>query len=49
MKFTISVINITQKERDMILKVTWDKQGYPADVLQVLEITNVYEMQIKVG
>lgn len=33
------------KERDMILKVTWDKQGYPVDVLQVLEITNVYEMR----
>jgi hypothetical protein len=29
----------------MILKVTWDKQGYPVDVLQVLEITNVYEMR----
>lgn len=33
------------KERDMILKVTWNKQGYPVDVLQVLEITNVYEMR----
>lgn len=33
------------KERDMILKVTWDKQGYPVDVLQVLEIVNVYEMR----
>lgn len=33
------------KERDMILKVTWDKNGYPVDVLQVLEITNVYEMR----
>jgi hypothetical protein len=29
----------------MILKVTWDKNGYPVDVLQVLEITNVYEMR----
>lgn len=33
------------KERDMILKVTWDKQGYPIDILQVLEIINVYEMR----
>lgn len=33
------------KERDMILKVTWDKNGYPVDVVQVLEITNVYEMR----
>lgn len=33
------------KERDMILKVTWDKQGNPIDVLQVLEIINVYEMR----
>lgn len=33
------------KERDMILKVTWDKQGNPVDVLQVLEIVNVYEMR----
>ena len=33
------------KERDMILKVTWDKQGNPVDVLKVLEIINVYEMR----
>lgn len=33
------------KERDMILKVTWDRQGYPIDILQVSEITNVYEMR----
>lgn len=33
------------KERDMILKVAWDKDGYPVDVLQVLEIINVYEMR----
>lgn len=33
------------KERDVILKVTWDKQGYPIDVVKVLEITNVYEMR----
>lgn len=33
------------KERDVILKVTWDKQGYPVDILQVLEIINVYEMR----
>ena len=33
------------KERDMILKVTWDKQGYPIDIIKVLEIINVYEMR----
>lgn len=33
------------KERDMILKVTWSKNGYPIDILQVLEIINVYEMR----
>lgn len=33
------------KERDMILKVTWDSNGNPIDILQVLEITNVYEMR----
>jgi hypothetical protein len=33
------------KERDVILKVTWDKYGNPVDVLQVLEIINVYEMR----
>jgi hypothetical protein len=33
------------KERDIILKVTWDKQGYPVDIVQVLEIINVYEMR----
>lgn len=33
------------KERDIILKVTWDKQGYPVDIIQVLEIINVYEMR----
>ncbi len=33
------------KIRDLILKVTWDKQGYPTDIVQVLEITNVYEMR----
>lgn len=31
------------KIRDFILKVTWDKDGYPIDVLQVLEIVNVWE------
>ena len=31
------------KERDMILKVTWDKKGNPVDILKVLEITNVWE------
>ena len=33
------------KERDYILKVTWDKQGYPVDVLEALEIINIYEMR----
>lgn len=33
------------KERDMILKVTWDSQGYPVDIVKVLEIINVYEMR----
>lgn len=33
------------KERDMILKVTWDKQGYPVDIVQALEIVNVYQMR----
>lgn len=33
------------KERDFILKVTWDKQGNPIDIAKVLEITNVYEMR----
>lgn len=35
----------TPKERDMILKVTWDKNGNPVDVLKVLEVVNVYEMR----
>lgn len=33
------------KERDYIVKVSWDKQGYPIDVIKVLEITNIYEMR----
>ena len=33
------------KERDMILKVTSDSQGYPVDIVKVLEIINVYEMR----
>ena len=33
------------KERDIILKVTWDSQGYPIDIVKVLEIINVYEMR----
>ena len=31
------------KERDLILKVTWDKYGNPIDVLKVLEIISVWE------
>lgn len=33
------------KERDLILKVTWDKYGNPVDIIKVLEIINVYEMR----
>lgn len=33
------------KERDVILKVTWDKHGNPVDIVKVLEIVNVYEMR----
>ena len=33
------------KERDVIIKVTWDKNGYPVDILKVLEIKNVWEMR----
>lgn len=36
---------VNPKERDIILKVTWDRKGYPVDVVKVLEITNVYEMR----
>lgn len=36
---------INPKERDFLLKVTWDKQGKPVDIVKVLEITNVYEMR----
>lgn len=37
--------NSTPKERDYLLKVTWDKQGKPIDIVRVLEIINVYEMR----
>ena len=33
------------KERDYIVKVTWDKDGKPTDIVKVLEIVNVYEMR----
>lgn len=33
------------KEKDMLLKVTWDAKGNPVDVVQVLEIVGVYEMR----
>ena len=33
------------KERDMILKVTWDKDGNPVDLKKVLEIINVWDMR----
>ena len=35
----------TPKSRDILLKVTWDKQGNPVDIVKVLEITDVYEMR----
>ncbi len=35
----------TPKIRDFILKTTWDKRGNPIDIIQVLEITNIYEMR----
>lgn len=35
--------NNTPKIRDMIVKVTWDKHGCPIDVVQVLEIVNIFE------
>ena len=35
----------TPKTRDFIIKVTWDKQGRPIDILNVYEISNVYEMR----
>jgi hypothetical protein len=37
--------NVTPKERDYLLKVTWDKNGNPVDIVKVLEIVNVYEMR----
>lgn len=33
------------KERDLILKVTWDSKGNPIDIDSVLEIINVYTMR----
>lgn len=36
---------INPKERDYILKVTWDKYGKAVDIVKVLEIVNVYEMR----
>ena len=37
--------NLNPKERDYILKVTWDTNGNPIDIVKVLEIVNVYEMR----
>lgn len=37
--------DVTPKERDYLLKVTWDKHGKPVDIVKVLEIVNVYEMR----
>lgn len=36
---------VNPKERDYLLKVTWDKDGNPVDIVKVLEIINVYEMR----
>lgn len=36
---------LNPKERDVILKVSWDKKGYPVDIIKVLEIINVYEIR----
>lgn len=33
------------KERDYILKTTWDKYGNPVDIIQVGEILSIYEMR----
>lgn len=32
-------------ERDVILKVTWDKQGFPVDIQNVYEIVSVRDMR----
>lgn len=37
--------DVNPKERDYILKVTWDKYGKAVDVVRVLEVINVYEMR----
>lgn len=37
--------NFTPKERDVIIKVTWDKHNNPVDIVKILEIINVYEMR----
>lgn len=37
--------NKTPKIRDIIIKVTWDKDKNPVDILQVLEIVNIYRMR----
>ncbi len=31
------------KERDFIIKVTWDKNGKPIDVVKVLELINIWD------
>lgn len=33
----------TPKERDFILKVTWDKNKNPVDIVKVLEIINIWD------
>ena len=33
------------KERDMVLVMTWDKNGYPVDIVKVLEVIGVRDMR----
>jgi hypothetical protein len=33
------------KEKDYMLKVTWDSNGVPVDIVKVLEVVNIYEMR----
>ena len=37
--------SLNPKERDYLLKVTWDKQGVVTDIVKVLEIIGTYEMR----
>ena len=37
------------KERDYILKVTWNKHGIPVDIVKVLEIINMHDVRVDNG